>query len=153
VGVEITCVDPATSGGTCPKGCLLCKCADPDTPIATPLGERPIDSLRPGDLVYSVHRDAIVPVPIVSTRRTPATQHRVLEITLHDGRVLSVSGGHPTADGRELASLSVGDRLGQSRIVALREVAYRKPYTVDILPASDSGAYFAAGALLGSTLR
>jgi len=38
------------------------RCASPDTPIATPDGERPIAELREGDLVYSVDGGAIVPV-------------------------------------------------------------------------------------------
>jgi hypothetical protein len=152
IGVEIVCADPATTGGSCPLGCLTCKCADPDTPIATPSGERRIDSLRPGELVYSVHENAIVAVPILRTNRTPVTSHRVLEITLESGVVLRVSGGHPTAEGRKLESLAPGDRLGQIKIIAVRSVPYRRPYTVDILPDSDTGAYFAAGALLGSTL-
>src|SRR4051812_37595612 len=38
----------------------LCDCASPDTPIATPTGERAIASLRTGDLVYSVHGMQVV---------------------------------------------------------------------------------------------
>src|SRR5262249_1382273 len=32
------CTQPVN--GTCPVGCPLCKCASPDTPIATPQGDR-----------------------------------------------------------------------------------------------------------------
>jgi hypothetical protein len=32
-------------------------------------------------------------------------------------------------------------------------VPYGHPYTYDILPASKSGTYFAAGVLIGSTLK
>ena len=43
-------------GGTCPKGCTSCVCNSPDTPVATPAGNRAIASLREGDLVYSMDR-------------------------------------------------------------------------------------------------
>jgi len=52
-------------------------CASPDTPIATPFGERAIAELRVGDLVYSVDDGAILPVPLVSVGKTPVTHHHV----------------------------------------------------------------------------
>jgi hypothetical protein len=57
-------------------------CAAPDTPIATPSGERPIASLEVGDLVYSVHDDALVAVPLVLVNRKRVFEHRVVEVTL-----------------------------------------------------------------------
>ncbi|HEX7602282.1 MAG TPA: hypothetical protein VF316_11780, partial [Polyangiaceae bacterium] len=43
--------------------------------------------------------------------------------------------------------------LGGVAIVAVEEIPYAHAYTYDILPDSDSASYFAAGALIGSTLR
>ena len=37
-------------------------------------------------------------------------------------------------------------------MVDVETVPYRHEYTYDILPASDSGTYFAGGVLVGSTL-
>jgi len=128
-------------------------CAAPDTPIATPSGERPIASLRVGDLVYSVNDDAIVLVPIVRTDHTPVRGHRVMHIELDGGRVLEISPGHPTADGRTFRELTAGSRLDeQHEVFAARVMPYEHEATYDILPGSSTGAYFAAGALIGSTL-
>jgi hypothetical protein len=128
-------------------------CAAPTTKIATPAGEREIAELRVGDLVYSVDDGAIVTVPIVQLGSTRVVQHQVMRLELENGGVLEVSPGHPTADGRLFGDLSRGQLLDeQTRIVDSRLVPYAYDRTYDILPASDSGTYFAAGALIGSTL-
>ena len=129
-------------------------CAAPDTPIATPAGDRPIAELRIGDLVYSVSDDAIVVVPVIRTGHTSVRGHRVMHIELDSGRVLDVSPGHPTADGRTFGELFAGSHLDeQHEVVAARLVPYEHDVTYDILPGSSTGAYFAAGALIGSTLK
>jgi hypothetical protein len=128
-------------------------CAAPDTPIATPAGERPIADLRVGDVVYSVEGAAIVAVPIARTGSTAVTEHRVVRVVLQDDTVLEISPGHPTADGRLFSGLLAGDELNPGhRIVSAEIVPYRYDRTYDILPASNTGAYFAGGALIGSTL-
>ena len=128
------------------------RCAAPDTPIATPSGEQPIATLRPGDLVFSMHRGRLVAVPIVRTTRTPAAHHHVVRVMLETGRVLLISPGHPTAEGGMFAELRAGARLGERRVVAAALVPYPHAFTYDILPDSDSGTYVAADALVGSTL-
>jgi hypothetical protein len=65
-------------GGTCPVGCTGCVCASPDTPIATPLGDRHIADLAVGDLVYTVDHDAIVAVPVLRVNRAPVHDHYVV---------------------------------------------------------------------------
>jgi hypothetical protein len=135
-----------------PEECCNCDCAAPDTPIATPDGERAIASLRPGDLVLSVDGGRLVPVPILRTGRVRQVDHHVVEVWLDNGARLEISEGHPTADGRTFADLAPGERLGGARVVAVRSIPYRHAYTHDILPASDSGTYLAGGALIGSTL-
>jgi hypothetical protein len=154
IGPRTGCVDPSASEGTCPRGCLDCDCAAPDTPIATPSGERAIAELSVGDIVYSVEGNAVVAVPIVAIRRKEVTwEHSVPRVTLANGAILEISGRHPTADGRRFSDLRSGDDLGGVRV---RDVTAATPYpysfTHDILPASSTGAYFAAGALIGSTL-
>ena len=133
--------------GQCPV------CAAPDTPIATPAGDRAIASLRAGDLVYSVDRDAIVAVPLLRASKTRVGVHRIARITLADGAVLEVSPGHPTADGRLFGTLRAGDRLDPQHPIVSAELApYWYDATYDVLPASATGTYFAAGAQIGSTL-
>lgn len=129
-----------------------CVCASPDTPIATPGGERPIASIAAGDLVYSVDHGGVVAVPVVAMRRTPVQHHRVVEVRLAGGGVLRISGAHPTADGRSFADLRAGDWLGAREVVSTSVVPYEHDATYDILPDSDTGTYFADGALVGSTL-
>jgi hypothetical protein len=145
-----TCAPPVD--GTCPGGCTGCVCASPDTPIATPNGDRPIAELAVGDLVYSVDHDAVVTVPIVQVNRTPVHDHRVVRVHLASGALLEISPGHPTADGRTFADLHAGDTLDQVGVASAELVPYRYGFTYDILPDSSTHAYFAGGALIGSTL-
>ena len=151
LGEQLGCSAP-TLDGTCPKGCLLCACASPDTPIATPSGDRPIAELAPGDLVYSVRGRGIEAVPILRVNKVPAHDHHVVRVDLDSGAALEISPKHPTADGRTFADLKPGDRLDGARVVAVRVIPYTHPFTHDILPDSNTGTYFAAGALIGSTL-
>jgi len=153
VGDQIQCVDPALYGGTCPMGCYGCVCASPDTPIATPDGDRAIASLQVGDRVYSVDHNALVAVPIARINRTKVSGHHVVQVRLANGSSLSISAGHPTADGRTFADLRAGGELDGQRITAVDTIPYLHEYTYDILPASETGTYVAAGVLIGSTLK
>jgi hypothetical protein len=139
-------------GGTCPMGCPLCVCASPDTPIATPSGERRIADLGVGDLVYSADDGMLRAVPIAAVHQTPVSDHRVVRVELETGRVLEISPGHPTADGRWFGDLRPGDRLDGVLVVSAELVPYVHAFTYDILPSSDTGTYVAGGALIGSTL-
>lgn len=134
-------------------GCApLCVCASPDTPIATPEGNRPIASLKVGDLVYSVDHGEIAVVPILRTNRTPVSGHSVVRVTLATGTTLEISPRHPTADGRQFGDLKSGDELDGVRVVSASLVPYAHDATYDILPDSDTGGVFAGGVLIGSTL-
>lgn len=135
------------------QACLECICASPDTPIATPDGDIPMHALAVGGLVYSIHDGQIVAVPILQTNRVAVHAHHVVRLTLATGAVLEISPGHPTADGRTVGDLRAGDRLAGVEILAAALVPYAYDHTFDILPASDSGVYFAGGVPLGSTLR
>jgi hypothetical protein len=77
----------------------------------------------------------------------------VVHLVTAKGAVLDISGLHPTADGRRFADLRVGDILDGDAIVAREVVPYAHDSTYDILPASASGTYVAAGLLIGSTLK
>jgi hypothetical protein len=137
------------SNGVCSSECV---CASPDTPIATPTGDRPIASLSVGDLVLSIDGGHVAAVPVRETRRTAVSNHRVIEVVLRDDVTLRISAAHPTADGRTFGQLRAGDWLGGREIASTRVVPYAHDATYDILPDSDTGTYFAGGALIGSTL-
>ena len=49
--------------------------------------------------------------------------------------------------------LRAGSTVGERRVATATLVPYPYAFTYDILPASDTGTYVAAGALIGSTLR
>jgi len=146
------CVAP-NEHGTCDPGCPACVCASPDTPIATPGGDRPIADLAVGDLVYSVDGGVVKVVPIVAVNRVRVEGHHVVRLGLSNGSVLEISARHPTADGSSFGDLRVGDDLHGVTVTEVATVPYLHEQTYDILPGSDSGAYFAGGALVGSTLK
>jgi hypothetical protein len=154
--LDCSCASTLCRAGVCMirDGGVTClaRCAAPDTPIATPSGEQPIATLRVGDLVYSVDAGQLRAVPILETSRTRAEHHHVMRVSLENGRVLEISPGHPTADGQTFADLRAGTFIGEARVVEAHLVPYAYSYTHDILPASDTGTYIAAGALIGSTL-
>lgn len=144
---DLVCVEGVwTQRFSCPD------CNSPDTPIATPSGERPVAELEAGDLVYSMHEGELAIVPIERVASKPQRHHTVMRVELETGRVLEISSGHPTADGRSFGQLRTGQMLDAVEIVRVARVPYEHERTYDLLPASDSGTYFAAGVLIGSTL-
>jgi hypothetical protein len=76
----------------------------------------------------------------------------MVHVELATGSVLEISAPHPTADGRTFGDLRPHETLGGVAIERVELVPYEQAYTYDILPASDSGSYFAGGVLIGSTL-
>lgn len=144
---------PPTETGSCPGGrAPLCQCAAPETPVATPTGDRPIAALVPGDLVYSIDHGATTVVPIARVQRVRVHDHRVARVELDDGRRLRVTPSHPLADGRAFGDVLVGQRLGDGVIVTVETVPYDDDFTHDILPRSSTGTYFVAGEPVASTM-
>ncbi len=150
VGVDFSCQpgDP----GICPQGCRLCGCAAVGTMVATPEGERRIELLGSGDLVFSVDDGRVVAVPLRAVKKFPVENHWVIRVELETGSVVEMSPIHPTSDGRLFSDLVVGGQLDGVPIVEVSEVAYPHAATHDVLPDSDTGSYFAGGVLVGSTL-
>jgi hypothetical protein len=94
----------------------------------------------------------VAEVPILRVARVPASHHTVVRLVVATGVVLEISALHPTADGRTFGALRAGDQLDGVDVVASNVVPYEHSFTYDILPDSDTGAYFAGGLLIGSTL-
>lgn len=128
------------------------RCAAPDTLVATPSGEREMQALREGDLVYSTSPDGFVVVPLVAIRRVPVTSHKVVRVELPSGRAVEMSAAHPLADGRSFRDLLADPRIDGTSPIRSTVVAHRYPFTMDILPNSRSGTYVASGIVVGSTL-
>jgi len=129
-------------------------CLTGHTLIDTPQGEVAVEALRPGDVVWTAdalgRRQTAV---ILKTVQMPVPPlHQMIRLILEDGRELRASPGHPTADGRRLAELRVGDVLDGVRVVSVERVAYDQARTFDLLPAGGTGYYWANGVLMRSTL-
>ena len=135
------------SFNTCPI------CLAKGTLIDTPNGSVAIEDLSVGMQVWTLDENGRrIAAPIIKTSRTPVpTSFELLRITLADGRTITASPGHPTADSRLLGELNDGDTLDGSPISNIAKIAYFGQ-TYDILPAGPTGAYWADGILLGSTI-
>lgn len=160
------CCPPGTAGcGPPPNNCNNCPtcpgcpgnptgCLPAQTMIDTPAGPMAVEGLQVGGPVWTV--DAAgrrVTASILKVGRTPViASYAVIHLVLADGRELQASAGHPTADGRTLGDLSVGDTLDGALITLVERVPYGEPATYDLLPSGETGFYWANGILLGSTL-
>lgn len=130
-------------------------CLAENTHIATPSGEIAVQDLRQGMAVWTQEASgARVAMEILKVSRTPVpSTHQMVHLVLEDGRELLVSPRHPTTDGRTSGDLKSGDMLDGSRVVTAELVSYEKGFTYDLLPAGDTGFYWADGILIGSTLK
>jgi hypothetical protein len=146
-------VTVASRTPTTAPNCPICLAAA--TLISTPNGDMRVTDVTLGMVVWTASVDGTrvaVPVLEVGSMQVPAT-HRMVHLVLADGRELLASPGHRTADGRPLGSLAAGDALDGSTITRWELVPYAGDRTYDLLPAGPTGAYWANGILLTSTLR
>jgi hypothetical protein len=149
--------------GKCwPDGKPEPRCLAKDTLVATPRGEVRVGDLRVGDPVYTVDAHGRrIAVSLIQTTRLPVRPgHRMTRLELDDGRVLVASEEHPTcalASGASsegiVARLAVGGEYDGAGVKRSEVEIYREPATFDVLPAGDTGCYWANGVLVGSTLR
>jgi hypothetical protein len=136
-----------------PPACPICLARG--TLIDTPDGAVPAEAMRPGMAVWTVDRASRRTAGVVvrvGSAVVPAT-HRVVHLTLDDGRSLTASPGHPLPDGRRLGHLRQGDTLDGSLVVRADLLLYGQPATFDLLTSGETGFYWAGGVLLASTLR
>lgn len=130
-------------------------CLPGNTRISTPAGEVEITEIKVGMTIWS--RDPAgqkIHATVHKAEHVVAPQHhRVLDLTLADGRRLRASPDHPDANGRTLASYRVGEELDGSPITQKELVSYGGNRTWDLLPGGPTGDYLANGVWLGSTLK
>ncbi len=133
----------------------MLRCLPAAARIRTPTGEVAVDRLAVGDLVMTLDAAGhAVPAPVVRVHSLPVTgPHELVAVTLADGRTLRASPDHPTSTGTLLGALAAGDKLDGSPIVSITRVPFTGDATWDLLPAGATGAYWADGVLVGSTLR
>ncbi len=152
-------VQPATRrnpDGTCEAIPCTVRCLPETVMIDTPDGPRRVSMLSVGDRVFT--RDetgARIVAPVLRVRSLEVTStHSVVELSLADGRVVRASPGHPLAPGTlTFGDLGAGDRLDGAEIIGVRTLPYAGVRTWDLLPEGPTGAYWADGVLVGSTLR
>ncbi len=132
--------------------CYL-KCLPGDSRIATPKGPVRARELRVGDPVWTFDvTGRRIARPIAKVGSVFAgDHHRLLEVTLSDGRRVRASSPHPTATG-QLSDLTVGSTFDGAIVTAIDQVPMAGRHTFDLLPAGPSGLYIADGVILGSTL-
>jgi hypothetical protein len=144
-----------TVGSRTPTGAPPCPiCLAATTLIATPGGDVRVTDIKPGTLVWTAATDGsrIAAAVLEAGSMEAPAGHRMVHVLLADGRELLASAGHPTADGRPLGSLAVGDLVDGSKVVRLELIPYAGSRTYDILPAGATGTYWAGGILMSSTL-
>lgn len=130
-------------------------CLAKNTLIDTPQGAIPVQEIKKGEFVWTVTKlGRRVLGTVVETSNTfVPPDHKVIKLVLSDGRMLFVSPGHPTVDGRTAADLAPGALYDGARVVSSDLILYNNEATYDLLPSGETGFYFANGILLGSTLR
>jgi len=129
-------------------------CLSGGTLIDTPAGMTAVEHLRLGDAVWTTDAEGVrLEATVVQTSSVPTISGQpILQIQLSDGRELRASPGHPTADGRTLGDLVVGDSLDHATVIAIASSVNLEAATYDLLPSGETGTYWANGILLGSTL-
>jgi len=144
----ITILKKETSFNTCPI------CLAKGTLIDTPSGPVQVEELQRGMAVWSMDDSGRrVLAAVVETAVTPVPpSFQVVTVRLDDGRAVTASPGHPTAEGRLLGDYRVGDSLDGALVTAVERASYEKEATYDLLPSSTTGLYWANGILLRSTL-
>ncbi len=132
--------------------CPICLAAD--TMIDTPLGSIRVQELKIGMPIWTADSSGARSAAVVTQtiRRPVPADFEIVHLVLADGRAIFVSAPHPTADGRAIGNLRVGDALDGSPVTLAEKVFYRADATFDVLPSGETGLYWANGILLRSTL-
>jgi hypothetical protein len=134
-------------------------CFAAGTPVATPDGDKPIETIEAGDVVYAydVAAGRLVPEPVERTKRR--SNKRVATLTFSSGASVDVTSNHPffsAGVGRwvEAGRLATGDRVLElhgdhlEEAVLVRKTAFDRAVEVYDLTIPKHHDYFAAGVLV-----
>jgi hypothetical protein len=129
-------------------------CLTKGTLIDTPGGPVPVEQLHQGMDVWTVGDSGkrIVGTVVETTMVSVPSSFQVIRVRLNDGRTVTASPGHPTAEGRALGDYQVGDTLDGTLVMTVEHVTYTGGATYDLLPGGSTGLYWANGVLLKSIL-
>lgn len=129
-------------------------CLAKGTLIDTPGGPVPVEQLHKGMAIWTVDNSGKrIKAFVVKTVVTPVpSSFQVVKVILNDGRTVTVSPGHPTAEGQALGDYQVGDILDGALVMTVEHVTYNSGATYDFLPSGKTWLYWANGILLKSTL-
>ncbi len=125
------------------------------TRIAAPGGSIAVENIRNGMSIWTT--DDVgrrVEAAVIDVGRVHVGPgHDAVRVQLTDGRSISASAGHPLIDGGTVGSLAVGDPVDGSTVATIATMPNLDGWTFDLLPAGETGSYWANGVLLGSTLN
>jgi len=136
-----------------PKMCPICLAEN--TWIATPQGQVNVKNIKVGSVVWSLDKNGNkVKSSVMKISNTDAPKnHKVVDLILSDKREVWVSLNHPTINNKPVGNLKVGDFYDNEKVESVKIIDYWAEKTYDLLPDSETGAYWANGIILGSTLK
>lgn len=97
-------------------------------------------------------KQTIAKILKTSSVKAPLT-HKVVHLSLKDGRNAYISPNHPTISGVTVGELKAGDSYDGSVVKSAELVPYTRGRTYDLLPEGETGFYYADGVLMASTLK
>jgi hypothetical protein len=129
-------------------------CLAVGTLIDTPNGPLPVEHLYKGITVWTLGNsgERISRAVLENVVTAVPSSFQILRIGLSDGRTVSASPGHPSAQGLALGYYRIGDILDSASVIAMEYMPYHGDATYDLLPDSSTGLYWANGILLRSTI-
>ncbi|MBI3980950.1 hypothetical protein HY345_03040 [Candidatus Microgenomates bacterium] len=131
------------------------KCLAENTLIYTANGPVAVQNLHEGTKIWTINKNGekeLQPILKTSSATVP-NNYAIVRLVLSDGRELYVSPGHPTYNGKTISELKINDKYDKARVIYYDTVQYHSDRTYDLLPAGDTGFYWANGILMGSTLK
>lgn len=130
-------------------------CLVSGTLIDTPSGPVPVERLHKGMAVWTVDDSGkrVATTVLKTTVASTPSSFRAVRVRLNDGRTVTASPGHPTAEGRALGDYLVGDTLDEALVMLVEHVTYDGGATYDLLPNGSTGLYWANRVLLKSSLK
>lgn len=129
-------------------------CLSGNTLIDTPNGNIAVKMIHEGMTVWTIDASSSrIPAKVLETVSVPTPPgYQVIHLVLDDGRELIASPTHQVADGRPLGSLMPGDTVDRAKVSTISYILDGGGAAYDILPAGDTGLYWASGIPVQSTL-